>query len=109
MKSSKKSLSDSWKEIVISDLKNSKKLKADLQDVDPIEFIPDSSTGSLVKVATMLIRAKGVVKTARAADIPRSSLYSVMSEDSNPTLNTFNSILGSAGYQLAIIPIEDRR
>lgn len=107
-KNSKKALSEIWRETVIDDLKDNKKLKVDLAAVDPLEFIPDGTTKSLVKVTTLLIRSRGVVKTARATGVPRSSLYSVMDPESNPTLDTVSKILESVGYQLAIIPADKK-
>lgn len=98
------SLSEQWRTKIIEDLTGNKKLKIDLTAVDPLRYIPDGSTKSIVKAVTMLIRSVGVVKSSRNTGVPRSSIYSVMNEDSNPTLDTVSKILNSAGYELAIVP-----
>ncbi len=108
MKNSRLSLSEVWRENVMEDLKGCKRLKVDLAAIDPLRYIPDGSPRSIVKVVTILIRSRGVVSTARAAGIPRSSLYSVMGEDSNPTLDTVSRILASVGYELAIVPMDKK-
>lgn len=102
------SLSEVWRTNIIEDLKGSKKLKIDLNAIDPLRYIPDGSPKSIVKVVTMLIRSIGVVKTSRTTGVPRSSIYSVMDEDSNPTLETVAKILSSVGYELAIVPMEKK-
>ena len=107
MKISEKALFRVWREIIYSDLQKSSKFKTGYPNLNVDEFIPDASTKSLTRVITSLIRSYGVVKTSRATGIPRSSLYSVMDENSNPTLNTVSSILKCLGYQLAIIPIAE--
>ena len=102
------SISEMWRNGIIEDLKGSRKLKIDLNAIDPLRYIPDGSPKSIVKVVTMLIRSVGVVKTSRTTGVPRSSIYSVMDEDSNPTLETVSKILSYMVYELAIVPMEKK-
>jgi probable addiction module antidote protein len=46
--------------------------------------------------------AQGMAKVAKAAGVPRESLYRALSPKGNPRLSTFHAILKAAGLKLAI-------
>jgi probable addiction module antidote protein len=46
--------------------------------------------------------AKGMAKVAKAAGVPRESLYRALSAGGNPRLSTLHAILKAAGLKLAV-------
>ena len=51
--------------------------------------------------------AEGMAKVAKAAGVPRESLYRALSSGGNPRFSTFHAILKAAGLKLAVA--RDRR
>jgi len=46
----------------------------------------------------------GVAKVAQAAKLNRESMYRMLSENGNPTVNSLNALLHTLGLRLAITP-----
>lgn len=46
----------------------------------------------------------GIGKVAQAANLNRESLYRMLSENGNPTVNSLNALLHTLGLRLAITP-----
>ena len=46
--------------------------------------------------------ARGMAKVAKAAGVPRESLYRALSSSGNPRLSTLHAILKAAGLRLAV-------
>lgn len=47
-------------------------------------------------------RSKGMSEIARKAGVGRQALYSALSENGNPTLETLTSVLDALGLQLTV-------
>jgi probable addiction module antidote protein len=47
-------------------------------------------------------RSRGMSEVARKAGLGRQALYSALSEDGNPTLETLTAVLGALGLQLTV-------
>ncbi len=52
--------------------------------------------------------AQGMAKVARAAGVPRESLYRALSAGGNPRFDTLQAILRAAGFKLAVQRIPGR-
>lgn len=49
-------------------------------------------------------RSKGMTEIARKSGLGRQALYSALSEDGNPTLETLLAVLTALGLQLSVQP-----
>jgi probable addiction module antidote protein len=47
-------------------------------------------------------RSKGMSEVARKAGLGRQALYSALSENGNPTLETLTAVLGALGLELTV-------
>jgi probable addiction module antidote protein len=88
-------------------------------DFDPADALTDDETieiylteawktGDAKFIATALgtvARAKGMTKIARDTGLAREHLYTALSENGNPTLETTLAVLKALGFHLA--PIND--
>jgi len=54
-------------------------------------------------------KAQGMMNIASETGLTREHLYTSLSENGNPTLQTLTAIMNTLGYQLAIVPSPDRR
>jgi len=98
-----KNLTTSHRERLIRELRADAKLavaylNAAAEDEDP--------RICLVALGTVA-EAKGMAKVAKAAGVPRESLYRALSSVGNPRFSTFHAILKAAGLRLAVA--RDRR
>jgi probable addiction module antidote protein len=59
---------------------------------------PKHIAGALGDVA----RSKGMTDIARKAGLGRQALYSALSKDGNPTLETLTSVLSALGLELTV-------
>lgn len=50
----------------------------------------------------------GVAQVAQAAKLNRESMYRMLSENGNPTVNSLNALLHVLGLRLAIMPTNTR-
>ena len=58
----------------------------------------------IIKALGNAARALGMKETAKKTGLTREHLYTIFSENGNPTLQTLNTLINSLGYQLAIVP-----
>ncbi len=75
-------------------------LNAALEEGDPAVFLL-----ALKDVANI---HGGVAKVAQAAKLNRESMYRMLSENGNPTVNSLNALLHTLGLRLAITPDKSR-
>ena len=73
-------------------------LNAAAEDEDPRVYLAALRT---------VAEAEGMAKVAKAAGVPRESLYRALSSGGNPRFSTFHAILRAAGLKLAVA--RDRR
>ena len=50
----------------------------------------------------VVARSKGMTEIARQTGLGRQALYAALSENGNPTLETFTSVLGALGFELSV-------
>ena len=48
----------------------------------------------------------GLTKLAERADLNRSNLYKVLSEEGNPRLKTLGAVLHELGFRLSVEPVK---
>ena len=75
-------------------------LSAALEEGDPAVFLL-----ALKDVANV---HGGITRVAQAAKLNRESLYRMLSENGNPTVNSLNTLLHTLGLRLAIMPDKSR-
>lgn len=94
---------------MISSLKKPKEANLYLR-IAMEEFQEDGDTEALLIALRNIAEAKGgMTKLAKKTHLNRQSLYHVLSEKGNPTLDTFGLILKGLGYRLSISPEEKRK
>jgi probable addiction module antidote protein len=49
-------------------------------------------------------RAQGMLNISKTTGLARENLYSSLSENGNPTLNTLTTVIDTLGYRLTIVP-----
>ena len=78
-----------------------------------VEFILDAlenpeegedEIGYLLKAIGQVAKAQGIDNIASESGIPRSTIYKIVSEDSNPTLRNVTKILKAIGIKLSFEP-----
>ena len=70
-------------------------LNAAAEDSDPRVYLAALRT---------VAEAGGMTKVAKAAGVPRESLYRALSPNGNPRFSTLHAILKAAGLKLAVQP-----
>jgi probable addiction module antidote protein len=93
-----KTLTASHRERLVSELRADPKLAAEYLNAAAEENDRRVYLAALRTVA----EAKGMAKVAKAAGVPRESLYRALSSDGNPRLSTLRAILKAAGLRLAV-------
>jgi probable addiction module antidote protein len=58
----------------------------------------------ITKALGNVARAMGMMDIAKKTGLTREHLYTSLSENGNPTLQTLTTIVNTLGYQLSIIP-----
>ncbi len=71
-------------------------LNAAAEDRDPRVYLAALRT---------VAEAKGMAAVAKAAGVPRESLYRALSSGGNPRFSTLHAILKAAGLKLAVEPV----
>ncbi len=51
-----------------------------------------------------IVKSRGFAKVAQGAGVRRETLYQSFSEDGNPRLSTWHSVLGQLGLRLSVTP-----
>jgi probable addiction module antidote protein len=75
-----------------------------------IEYLNAAAEEDDPQTALLALRtvaeALGMAKVAKAAGVPRESLYRALSPNGNPRLNTLHAVLRAAGLRLAFERVE---
>lgn len=56
----------------------------------------------IARALGVVARSKGMTEIARKAGLGRQALYSALSENGNPTLETLTAVLGALGLELSV-------
>lgn len=94
----RKILSVSHRERLVAELREDQKLAAEYLNAAAEEDDPRVYLAALRTVA----EAQGMAKVAKAAGVPRESLYRALSADGNPRFSTLQAILRAAGFKLSV-------
>lgn len=62
----------------------------------------------VIQALRHVAEAHGIAKVAKRAGIRRETLYKMLSEDGNPTLENFNLIISALGLKTTIVPASKR-
>jgi probable addiction module antidote protein len=91
-------LTVSHRERLIDELRAEPELAAEYLNAAAEDDDPRVYLAALRTVA----EAQGMAKVARAAGVPRESLYRALSAGGNPRFSTFRAILKAAGLRMAV-------
>ena len=97
-RSTRKELTVSHRERLIAELRADRELAAEYLNAAAEEKDRRVYLSALRTVA----EARGMAKVAKAAGVPRESLYRALSSSGNPRLSTLHAILKAAGLKLAV-------
>jgi probable addiction module antidote protein len=100
-----KDLTVSHRERLIAELRADPKLATEYLNAAAEDEDPRVYLAALRTVA----EAEGMAKVAKAAGVPRESLYRALSAGGNPRFSTFHAILKAAGLKLAVARSGPRR
>ena len=97
-RAARKSLTVLHREWLVSELRADPKLAAAYlseaaEDGDPRVYLAALRT---------VAEAKGMAKLAKAAGVPRESLYRALSASGNPRFSTLHAVLKAAGLKMAV-------
>jgi probable addiction module antidote protein len=97
-RTARKALTVSHRERLVAELRadpalTASYLNAAAEDEDPRVYLAALRT---------LAEAEGMAKVAKAAGVPRESLYRALSPGGNPRFSTLHAILRAAGLKLAV-------
>lgn len=93
-----KQLSVSHRERLVEELRADPELAAEYLNAAAEDDDPRVYLAALRTVA----EAQGMAKVAKAAGIPRESLYRALSAGGNPRFSTLHAILKAAGLRMAV-------
>jgi probable addiction module antidote protein len=94
----RKALTVSHRERLIDELRADPDLAAEYLNAAAADDDPSAYLVALRTVA----EAQGMAKVARAAGVPRESLYRALSSGGNPRFSTLHAILKAAGLKMAV-------
>jgi probable addiction module antidote protein len=97
-RSPRKALTVSHRERLIGELRADPRLAAEYLNAAAEDGDPRVYLAALRTVAEV----KGMARLARAAGVPRESLYRALSPSGNPRFSTLHAILKAAGLKLAV-------
>lgn len=97
-RATRKALTVSHRERLVDELRADPQLAADYLNAAAEDEDPRVYLAALRTVA----EAEGMAKVAKAAGVPRESLYRALSRGGNPRFSTFHAILRAAGLKLAV-------
>jgi probable addiction module antidote protein len=66
-------------------------------------------TKHILKALGNAARAQGILGISKKTGLAREHLYSSLSENGNPTLNTLAAVIDTLGYRLSIVPKHSNR
>ena len=93
-----KALTVSHREQLIAELRSDPKLAAEYLNA----AADDGDSRVYLAALRSIAEAKGMAKVAKAAGVPRESLYRALSSSGNPRFSTFHAILRAAGLKMAV-------
>jgi len=96
--SSRKGLTVSHRERLIGELRADSRLAAEYLNA----AAEDKDRRIYLAALRTVAEARGMAKVAKAAGVPRESLYRALSSGGNPRLSTLHAILKAAGLKLAV-------
>ena len=94
----RKGLSVSHRERLIGELRADSRLAAEYLNA----AADDKDRRIYLAALRTVAEARGMAKVAKAAGVPRESLYRALSSGGNPRLSTLHAILKAAGLRLAV-------
>jgi probable addiction module antidote protein len=97
-RSARKALTVSHRERLVAELRADPRLAAEYLNAAAEDGDPRVYLAALRTVA----EAEGMAKVAKAAGVPRESLYRALSPGGNPRFSTLHAILKAAGLKLAV-------
>ncbi len=94
----------SFEDLLIESLQNTKKASAYLQ-VALDEYQEDGNLEIFLVALRNVAKAQGGIGTlAKKTHLSRQHLYSALSDQGNPRLDTFSTLLKGLGFHLSISP-----
>lgn len=96
--SGRKELTVSHRARLIAELRSDPELAAEYLNAAAEDSDPRVYLTALRTVA----ESQGMAKVAKAAGVPRESLYRALSADGNPRFSTLHAILKAAGLKMAV-------
>ncbi len=103
MKRAKASVSH--RERVIEELRGDSQLAAEYLNV----AAEDGDVPGYLLALRTVAEAQGMAKVAKAAGVPRESIYRALSSKGNPRLTTLAAVLSAAGLKLSVEPAKRSR
>lgn len=97
-RAARKSLTVSHRKWLVAELRADQKLAAEYLNA----AAEDKDRRIYLAALRTVAEARGMAKIAKAAGVPRESLYRALSADGNPRLSTLHAILKAAGLRLAV-------
>jgi probable addiction module antidote protein len=97
-RSARKALTVSHRERLVAELRADPRLAAEYVNTAAEDGNPRVYLAALRTVA----EAEGMAKVAKAAGVPRESLYRALSPGGNPRFSTLHAILKATGLKLAV-------
>ena len=94
----RKGLTVSHRERLIGELRADSRLAAEYLNA----AAEDKDRRIYLAALRTVAEARGMSKVAKAAGVPRESLYRALSSGGNPRLSTLHAILKAAGLKLAV-------
>lgn len=93
-----KELTVSHRERLIAELRADPKLAAEYLNA----AAEDGDARVYLSALRTVAEAKGMAKVAKAAGVPRESLYRALSASGNPRFSTLHAVLKAAGLKMAV-------
>ncbi len=97
-RTARKGLTVSHRERLIGELRADSSLAAEYLNA----AAEDKDRRIYLAALRTVAEARGMAKVAKAAGVPRESLYRALSSGGNPRLSTLHAILKAAGLKLAV-------
>jgi len=97
-RSARRALTVSHRERLVAELRADPRLAAEYLNA----AAEDGDPGVYLAALRTVAEAEGMAKVAKAAGVPRESLYRALSPGGNPRFSTLHAILKAAGLKLAV-------
>lgn len=86
-----------FKEDFLKELEDSESAEIYINDA-----MKSGETPAILTAIKDVVKVQGVAKLAKLTGIQREHLYTILSEEGNPTLANFNAIVDALGYKLQV-------